>query len=235
MISKAIVKNTITESIRTRGAIILGIIAIFATFLIVYFFSNTVFNLFSGTISLFSIMLTIGIIDSDISDGKIQIILTKSISCTQFFLSKVLGIIFLGSILTALMTLLSLVLISLKTNAIVDIKMWFLLPIAGIIANILWTLILATLSTFLKGYSNITVIILFSVLFGVMYAIPNETLHPIMNFLASYILPVPDACLDLLQESKTFLSSKLFHTLFYIVLLSIVGPVILNHRELGKK
>ncbi|MDD2889193.1 MAG: hypothetical protein PHE49_00950, partial [bacterium] len=168
-------------------------------------------------------------------DGKILTVLSKPVSYTQFFLSKVLGVISVGSIIIVIMMLSALIVISSTVNANMDIKIWFVLPIAGIIAHILWTLISATLSTFIKGYSNITAIILFSILFGGMSLIPNETMRSIIKFLSDYILPEPEACLTLLRDSKTFLTSKLFHSLLYIALLSIIGPVILNHRELGKK
>lgn len=237
MISKALFKNTIKELLRTRQAIFIGILSIAIVITIVSVFKSvdSVFGMYSFIIFVMAMLFTVGIIDSDISDGKIQTVLVKPVSHMQFFLSKVLAVILLGSIIIVTMVLSSLIIISVQTSIDIDIKIWFLLPISGIISITMWALISSTFSTFVKGYSNITAIILFSILFGALTIIPNETLQKVIKFTGDYILPNPDACIDLLKESKAFLSSKLFHSLFYIVLLSIIGPLILSRRELGKK
>ncbi|MFA5032398.1 MAG: hypothetical protein WC614_05200 [bacterium] len=235
MISKAIVKNTIKELLRTRQAVPIGIVSIGVVIAIVFIFKSVNYELFSTIVFLISVLFTVGIIDSDLADGKILTVLSKPVSYTQFFLSKVLGVISVGSIIIVIMMLSALIITSSAVNVNMDIKVWFVLPIAGIIAHILWTLISATLSTFIKGYSNITAIILFSILFGALTVIPNQTVHAIIEFINNYILPAPEACLNSFKESRVSLSGKLFHSLLYIALLSIIGPVILNHKELGRK
>ncbi len=236
MISKPIVKNTLKELIRTRWAIPIGIIAIGIAILIGrYCIEYVLWGIYSIIIFGFSMLLTTGIIDSDISDGKIQTILTKPISCTQYFLSKALGVIIFGSAIIIIMAISTLTIMSLKGGTEIDIKIWFLLPLAGIIAHILWTLISSTFSTFIKNSGNVSMIILIAILSGTLSLVPNEKFKAVITFIREYILPQPDACLISLQEGRAFLSSGLFHSLFYIVLCSIVGIFILNHRELGKR
>lgn len=241
MISKAVFKNTIKELIRTRWVITIGIVAVAIIVIsaLANFIIDGVFMAFSFIITIFSMLFTVDIIDSEISDGKVLTVLTKPVSYMQFFLGKALGVILISSIIIVLMTLSALIVLYAKHSVELGFtvwKTWILLPIFGILANVLWVLICSTLSTFLKGHSNITAIILFSFLFGALTLIPNETLKDVTKFVDDYILPNPTACLELLRRpSQHFPFSKLFHSLFYVVFLSVIGPLILSRRELGKK
>ena len=237
MISKAIVKNTLKELIRTRQAIPIGIIAIGIAIFIAYISIelDALFGVYSIAIFGFSMLFTLGIIDSDISDGKVQTLLTKPISCAQFFLSKAIGVIIFGSTIIIVMTLSTLTIISVRGGTEIDIKIWFLLPLAGIIAYILWILISLTFSTFIKGNGNVTMVILIAILLGVLSLVPNEKFKSVITFVGEYILPQPGACLMWIREGRAFLSSGLFHSLFYMVLCSMVGILVLNRKELGKR
>ncbi len=236
MISKAIVKNTLKELIRTRWAIPIGVIVIGIAILIGrYCIEDVLWGIYSIIIFGFSMLFTIGIIDSDISDGKVQTLLTKPISCAQFFLSKAIGVIIFGSTIIIVMTLSTLTIISVRGGTEIDIKIWFLLPLTGIIAHILWTLISSAFSTFIKGHSNVTMIILIGILSGILSLVPNEKFKAVFRFIGEYIFPHPEACLMGIREGKAFLSSGLFHSLFYMVLCTIVGILMLNRKELGKR
>ncbi len=236
MISKAIVKNTLKELIRTRWAIPIGVIAIGIAILIGrYCIEDVLWGIYSIIIFGFSMLFTIGIIDSDISDGKIQTLLTKPISCAQFFLSKALGVIIFGSAIIIVMAISTLTIISVKGGTKIDVKIWLLLPLAGIIAHILWTLISSTFSTFIKGNGNVTMIILIGILLGTLSLIPAGKFKAVITFVGEYILPQPSAYLMWVRGGGDFLSSHLFHSLFCMVLCSIVGILVLNRRELGKR
>lgn len=199
--------------------------------------------LFGWSGCLFPVLLTAGLFGDDIASGRILQLLIKPISLGTLYLMRVLGV-FIQCVIHLAVCFLMLFIMYLLTEqqAKGHIGLWFL---ASVLISLTWLMLSASISTFMLREYNVVVVLIGSIVVFMLWQsasiVASIADWPVISKAADgfmiYGVP-PVGLLFRLGMQKYSTAGSLavtLHAVTIAALYTVIGIVILTHREFIRK
>jgi len=247
MLSKAVIKYTILQFLKRYlyAAFYLSVFMIFLSFIVTYLhsgidISTTVANFHSRFFLLnllLILILSAGIIGGDISQGYMDLILTKPISKSSLYLSKYIATLIFGAFLIFIAVILIVGYSSLFIGKKIPIEIIVKVLVLLIIDQIIILAVSIFISTWTPREMNVLIFIFFIVLIMILpaplkqiFSISEGTIRNILNLL----IPLKSLQLNKIYMNSNGISLKHYiHLIIYFLIFFLSGAVIFKKKEIA--